>query len=109
MNCEVDLGINGHYRSIVNAITTEYMKALDGYQPINNFNEKTSFEICMFGMREKYMTIDQHNVLYRIGERDRYRKTKCVRCRLWCSATDDKVDACILCDEQREWAKACEY
>ncbi len=109
MNIEVELGINGHYRSMANAITVEYMKALNGYQPEHNFNEKTSFEICMFGMREKYMSIDQHNILYQIGERDMYRKTHCARCRIRCPVTDDDVDSCILRDEQRRRAEACEY
>lgn len=104
LSIEKDLGIIGHPRSMVNCITQEYLSACAGYTDRGyDFDEKNSWQICKLNLRDKFMTVDQINNLYRIGEREIYRRKNCPVCpvQCCCGQHDDEVDKCIAHDEQK--------
>ena len=111
LSIEKDLGIIGHFRSMVNCMTQEYLSACAGYTDRGyDFDERNSRHICRLNLRDKFMTIDQINILYHIGEREKYRRTKCPACiykrTTLCPMTDEDVDRCITIDEQKFYADA---
>ena len=108
---EEELGINGHYRSIVNKITVEYLDAIDGYERRGyHFLPETAFHCCRGEMRDQFMTAEHVNELYRIGRREKYRDGKCSKCECntygECRQTDGEVDRCINYDYNRMMADA---
>lgn len=78
---DLPFGLIGHYKSVVNAITKEFLCAMDHYIPHGyEFDEKTSWHICRLQMKENFMTIQQMNFFYHQTELSKIRKNECPKC-----------------------------
>lgn len=69
----------GDYRSVVDAITAEYLNALEGCPPYN-LDEKTSFHCFRMQMKDEFMSIEMMNYLYHQGELNKLKKKDCPGC-----------------------------
>lgn len=94
-------GLIGDSRSVVDAMTEEFLSALDNHRPKGyRFDEKTSWRICRMNMKEKFMSIQQMNYHFHQGELAKIRKTECPGCMY-------KKDG--LCPEEEKDVERCWY
>lgn len=105
-------GLIGDYRSVVDAVTEEFLSALDNHQPKGYwFDEKTSWHICRMNMEEKFMSIQQRNFHYHQGEIAKIRKTRCPTCECntlgYCPMEEKDLERCWYLAEikkYQDWA-----
>jgi hypothetical protein len=102
--------LHGHWRSVVDAITEEYLYALGGcgeYQ----FDEQTSFHCARMTLRDKFMTHAQINYLYHQGALQTFRNRECKACRyttpeIPCKETEAEVEKCWQIAQDKWYADA---
>lgn len=100
----------GDYRSVVDRITQEFMKATDRYRANEPFayelSEETSWHCCRMEMRDQFMTYGWINHLYHEGDIRRFRTTNCAKCRyetpeILCDESDQEVETCWQREQDR--------
>ena len=101
--------LHSDFRSVVGWIVNEYLKAIDMYG--GKYPESMSWNICELELRDRLMTIDNQNEIYKNTLRTDFRKKQCSVCPYSkkCLKFDVQVDECIEIADMLEFQRACEY
>lgn len=95
----------GHWVSIVDTCTSEYLNALDKYPPYY-LDVQSSFHCCGMELRDRFMTIKQINCLYHRGEERIYKEKSCPQKRFvacaTCKQAPEDIRTCIDMDEREK-------